>query len=39
VGATNSAFPKTKGLGKCLSCGYQNEEDAIFCEECGTKLT
>jgi sporulation protein YlmC with PRC-barrel domain/DNA-directed RNA polymerase subunit RPC12/RpoP len=39
VGATNSTFPKTKGLGKCLSCGYQNEEDAIFCEECGTKLT
>jgi sporulation protein YlmC with PRC-barrel domain len=39
VGAMNSAFPKTKGLGKCLSCGYQNEEDAIFCEECGTKLT
>ncbi len=39
VGATNPAFPKIKGLGKCLSCGYQNEEDAIFCEECGTKLT
>ena len=39
VGATNPAFPKTKGSGKCLSCGYQNEEDAIFCEECGTKLT
>ena len=39
VGATNPAFPKTKGSGKCLSCGYQNEKDAIFCEECGTKLT
>jgi sporulation protein YlmC with PRC-barrel domain len=24
---------------KCTSCGYQNEEDAIFCEECGNKLT
>jgi sporulation protein YlmC with PRC-barrel domain len=24
--------------GKCASCGYQNEEDAIFCEECGNKL-
>jgi sporulation protein YlmC with PRC-barrel domain/DNA-directed RNA polymerase subunit RPC12/RpoP len=23
---------------KCTSCGYQNEEDAIFCEECGNKL-
>jgi sporulation protein YlmC with PRC-barrel domain/DNA-directed RNA polymerase subunit RPC12/RpoP len=38
-GATNLSFHKTKGSGKCLSCGYQNEEDAIFCEECGTKLT
>jgi sporulation protein YlmC with PRC-barrel domain len=39
VGATNPTSPRTKGSGKCLSCGYQNEEDAIFCEECGTKLT
>ena len=23
---------------KCTSCGYQNEMDAIFCEECGNKL-
>jgi sporulation protein YlmC with PRC-barrel domain len=23
---------------KCSSCGYQNQEDAIFCEECGNKL-
>jgi sporulation protein YlmC with PRC-barrel domain len=23
---------------KCASCGYQNEDEAIFCEECGTKL-
>jgi sporulation protein YlmC with PRC-barrel domain len=23
---------------KCASCGYQNEKDAIFCEECGNKL-
>ena len=23
----------------CRSCGYQNEADAIFCEECGNKLT
>lgn len=25
--------------GKCASCGYQNESDALYCEECGTKLT
>ena len=23
---------------KCSSCGYQNQDDAIFCEECGNKL-
>jgi sporulation protein YlmC with PRC-barrel domain len=23
---------------KCTSCGNQNQEDAIFCEECGNKL-
>jgi sporulation protein YlmC with PRC-barrel domain len=23
---------------KCSSCGYQNQDDAIFCEECGKKL-
>jgi sporulation protein YlmC with PRC-barrel domain len=23
---------------QCASCGYQNEEGAIFCEECGKKL-
>jgi sporulation protein YlmC with PRC-barrel domain len=23
---------------KCSSCGYQNKDDAIFCEECGNKL-
>ena len=24
--------------GKCSACGYQNESDATFCAECGTKL-
>jgi sporulation protein YlmC with PRC-barrel domain len=24
--------------GKCSACGYQNESNAIFCAECGTKL-
>jgi sporulation protein YlmC with PRC-barrel domain len=33
---TNDNSSSTKG--KCASCGYQNEEDAIFCEECGNKL-
>jgi sporulation protein YlmC with PRC-barrel domain len=26
------------GGGKCSACGYQNEPDAAFCAECGTKL-
>ena len=26
------------GGGKCSACGYQNESDAGFCAECGTKL-
>jgi sporulation protein YlmC with PRC-barrel domain len=34
---TNDNQPSNKR--KCTSCGYQNEEDAIFCEECGNKLT
>jgi sporulation protein YlmC with PRC-barrel domain len=29
--ATNSPF-------QCASCGYQNEEAAVFCGECGKKL-
>jgi len=24
---------------RCGSCGYQNEQGAVFCEECGKKLT
>jgi ribosomal protein L44E len=23
---------------KCSSCGYENEEIAVYCEECGKKL-
>jgi sporulation protein YlmC with PRC-barrel domain len=34
---TNDDQPSNKR--KCTSCGYQNEKDAIFCEECGNKLT
>ncbi len=30
------AAPATGG--KCSACGYQNESDAAFCAECGTKL-
>ena len=26
-------------IGKCSSCGHQNEEEAAFCEECGNKLS
>ena len=28
----------TNSPSQCASCGYQNEEGAIFCEECGKKL-
>lgn len=24
---------------RCISCSYQNEQGAVFCEECGKKLT
>jgi sporulation protein YlmC with PRC-barrel domain/DNA-directed RNA polymerase subunit RPC12/RpoP len=27
-----------RSTNKCSSCGYQNQDDAIFCEECGNKL-
>jgi len=27
-----------KQSGKCLSCGFLNNENSKFCEECGTKL-
>jgi sporulation protein YlmC with PRC-barrel domain len=35
---TKNAESAVKGSGKCPSCNYQNEDDAIFCEECGTKI-
>ena len=35
----NPAAAATVGRGgKCPACGYQNESDAAFCAECGTKL-
>jgi sporulation protein YlmC with PRC-barrel domain len=35
-----AAETKSAGVagGKCSACGYQNESDAAFCAECGTKL-
>jgi len=39
IGTKNTNTTKSKTLGKCLSCGYQNEGTADYCEECGTKLT
>jgi len=30
--------PAAGTVGKCSACGYQNESDAAFCAECGTKL-
>jgi sporulation protein YlmC with PRC-barrel domain len=28
----------TSSLSQCASCGHQNEDAAVFCEECGKKL-
>jgi sporulation protein YlmC with PRC-barrel domain len=35
---TTETKPAAAAGGKCSSCGYQNESDAAFCAECGTKL-
>jgi sporulation protein YlmC with PRC-barrel domain len=36
---TSEANPAAAEAGvKCSACGYQNESDAAFCAECGTKL-
>jgi sporulation protein YlmC with PRC-barrel domain len=36
---TTDARQGQSSSGKCPSCGFQNEGDAAFCGECGTKLT
>jgi sporulation protein YlmC with PRC-barrel domain len=36
--AKSAAEAEVSG-GKCPACGYQNESDAEFCAECGTKLS
>ena len=36
--AVESTSTRIQGSEKCSSCDYQNEKDAIFCEECGKKL-
>ena len=33
-----SNFSLANSSGRCPSCNYRNEDDAIFCESCGTKL-
>ena len=38
IGTSDNASSSTKGSINCPSCGYQNQEDASFCEECGSKL-
>jgi sporulation protein YlmC with PRC-barrel domain len=36
---TTEAKPAAPSAGgKCSACGYQNESEAAFCAECGTKL-
>ena len=37
--ANPAAATTVGGGGKCPACGYQNESDAAFCAECGTKLS
>jgi len=34
----NVSVPKANEPGKCVSCGFVNNEGSKFCEECGTKL-
>jgi sporulation protein YlmC with PRC-barrel domain len=38
-GTASTATAVGGGGGKCSACGYQNEPDAAFCAECGTKLS
>jgi sporulation protein YlmC with PRC-barrel domain len=38
IGTSDNASSSTKGSVNCPSCGYQNQENASFCEECGKKL-
>jgi sporulation protein YlmC with PRC-barrel domain len=35
----NSESSESYQLGKCSYCSYQNESDAVFCVECGKKIT
>jgi sporulation protein YlmC with PRC-barrel domain len=35
----NLEFSESNQLGKCSYCRYQNESDAVFCAECGKKIT
>jgi sporulation protein YlmC with PRC-barrel domain len=38
TGTSDNDSSSTKGSINCPSCGYQNQENASFCEECGKKL-
>ena len=35
----NSESSEPSQLGKCSYCSYQNESDAVFCSECGKKIS
>ena len=35
----NTQTTQPPQLGKCSYCGYQNESDAVFCSECGKKIS
>lgn len=38
LGRSDDISSSTKETVNCPSCGYQNQENASFCEECGKKL-
>ncbi|MEW5839588.1 zinc-ribbon domain-containing protein [Nitrososphaera sp.] len=38
LGSPGSGGRPQQAGGKCPSCGYQNEAEAAFCEECGARL-
>ena len=37
--AINEQIAVLKNRLKCKSCGFENAQDAVFCNKCGTKLS
>jgi sporulation protein YlmC with PRC-barrel domain len=36
--STHPNVDSSSGSAKCHSCGYENNSNAIYCEDCGSKL-